>query len=209
MRLCWESPTAPLATARSLADLLGLPLHWPAGIPRIDLGGAILEVVEPPDAGITDERLRVIDTSPPSAASRAVPGAIDFAGVGFATVDTERAASDRGWRLHGAAPDRILGADATFVVAPARVLLLEPHTEGRIAASLARWGEGPAVLYLTPAEGLDRTRAAMTARGGRVTAVASGPFGREFALVGPRIWGPHIVLVESDAMLPPAGTIDQ
>jgi hypothetical protein len=206
VRLRWESRT-PLATARWLTDLLDLPLESPDDGSWIELGGASLEVAEPADGGSTDERLRVIDTAPLAVARPARP--IAFAAVGFATVDTERAATERGWRLRGAAPDRILGADATIVIDPARVLLLEPHTEGRVAASLARWGEGPAALYLVPSGSLEVAREAIRARGGRVTTMSSGPFGRQFAILGPRIWGPHIVLVESDAVPASAGTIDR
>jgi hypothetical protein len=206
MRLRWESET-PLATARWFANLLDLALESPDGVPRIDLGGATLEVAEPADGGSTDERLHVRETAPTAGASPARP--IRFAAVGFATVDTERAASERGWQLRRGDPDRILGADATFVIDPERVLLLEPRTEGRLAASLARWGEGPAAIYLAPAGDLDGAREAIRARGGRVTTVSTGPFGREFAILGQRIWGPHLVLVESDAMAPSAGTIDR
>jgi hypothetical protein len=206
VRLRWESQ-APAATARWLASVLDLPLESPDDDARLDLGGAILELGEPADGGSTDERLRVIDTEPTPAASP--PRPIGFTALGFATVDTERAATERGWRLRPAEPDRILGADANFVIDPERVLLLEPHTEGRVAASLARWGEGPAALYLAAASGIEGARDASRARGGRVTTISSGPFGREFVILGPRIWGPHIVLVESDAMPPGAGTIDR
>ncbi|MEZ0240098.1 MAG: hypothetical protein ACAH65_04810, partial [Chloroflexota bacterium] len=84
-------------------------------------------------------------------------------GVGWATVDLDRATgqfsaslgvSTTAWRR--APRDAQLGAEAR--VGPAlgpdapRLILLEPDTEGRLAASLARLGEGVAVVYIVPAD---------------------------------------------------------
>ncbi len=81
---------------------------------------------------------------------------------------------------------------------PARALtivLLEPDAEGRLAASLARHGEGPAVLYVrVPIS----TLAGMSARLARLEVRArdgTGPFGPEWAVAGPHAWGPTLVLV--------------
>jgi hypothetical protein len=78
-------------------------------------------------------------------------------GVGWATVDLDRAAADLSALLPGgpvfepADDDRLLGARCRLTrgpLAPARgqliVVLLEPATEGRLAAALARHGEGQA-----------------------------------------------------------------
>jgi hypothetical protein len=71
-----------------------------------------------------------------------------LAAIGFATVDHERVAQELGVdRLLGPVDEPALGARAWRPEA-GRLLLLEPSTEGRLAASLARLGEGPRVLYL-------------------------------------------------------------
>ena len=75
------------------------------------------------------------------------------------------------------------------------MVLLEPSTEGRAAASLARDGEGPCALYLRPAGGLDAWLDA--AREGGVTASArrDGPFGAQVLLAGSPA-GPHVIVTE-------------
>lgn len=120
---------------------------------------------------------------------------LPLAGIGWATVDAERAQRELDDRLgsgeHGAPAswlplrrDPSLGARAWLRSAvhsshglpsgaPALVLL-EPDTEGRIAASLARFGEGVAVIYL-----------------------GDGPAGAGRLLPGGGMWGPHVVLVGS------------
>lgn len=130
-----------------------------------------------------------------------VPG---WATVELARAEVERgpaaaergpAASDRGRapRIEDVPDDELLGARCRLVTAdtgPTEVLL-EPITEGRLAGSLARFGEGPAAAYLlVDAEAVDRARAS-----GRVlSAERGGPFGRQRLVVaGPR-WGPHVVL---------------
>ena len=72
--------------------------------------------------------------------------------VGIATVDRERAARSPGApRFRPAPADATLGAFALAATLPDGVtlLLLEPSTEGRLAAFLARHGEGPAALYVS------------------------------------------------------------
>jgi ribosomal protein S18 acetylase RimI-like enzyme len=94
----------------------------------------------------------------PSLASRGLvlPTNALVVGIGWATVDLERAALElaeaagldpSGVRL---APDEgSLGAFARRLdLADGAVLLLEPRTEGRLAAALARHGEGPVAAYL-------------------------------------------------------------
>ena len=106
----------------------------------------------------------------------AAPRPLRLAGLGWATVELDRAADELGMWL-GEAPDPgapdaadpLLGARARVRDAGGlpgdAVLLLEPSTEGRLAASLARDGEGPAALYLRPAAGLRAWAAAARARG--------------------------------------------
>ncbi|MEO8273321.1 MAG: hypothetical protein ABI620_04580 [Chloroflexota bacterium] len=121
----------------------------------------------------------------------AVPG-LRLAGIGWATVDLERARAELDGLLAGdpRAPalqlwaplegDLQLGARGS-VRAPSEpgsspaLVALEPDTEGRLAAFLVRFGEGIAVIYL--GEGLPRQ--------GRL-------------LPGGPAWGPHVVVLDSD-----------
>ncbi len=122
--------------------------------------------------------------------------------IGWATVDAGRAA--REFALHlgqmkeagfsYAPPDLLLGATCLLgrLMDPSApsIVLLEPSTEGRLAAFLARNGEGVAVVYVASAEGpfgsesgTDRSRP------------GEGPFGPErLVLGGPRL-GPSVALV--------------
>ena len=129
----------------------------------------------------------------------------DVVAIGWATVDAERVAV--GAELASRPRDPHVGATASILVgspgldaateAPT-VVLLEPDTEGRLAATLARSGEGPAVLYLeVGAGGLERARKAIRRRGGSSSVVLDGPFGRSTLLLGGPLRGPHLVLVEA------------
>jgi hypothetical protein len=88
-------------------------------------------------------------------------------------------------------------------------VLLEPSTEGRVAASLARDGEGPCALYLRPAAGLDAWTEAARERGVTLSARREGPFGDQVLLAsGPS--GPHVIVTEGRSPVSgasPAGTI--
>ena len=119
--------------------------------------------------------------------------------LGWATVDTERGAaelSDYG-PFEPAAGESILGA-RTVVGPPGpgnlRVAIVEPNTEGRLAATLARHDEGPAVLWVAGAPQGDV----------RLSTPADGPFGRERLVLGGRLGGRHLLVVEA-----PAGTIER
>jgi hypothetical protein len=121
-------------------------------------------------------------------------------GLGWATVELERAAHDLARRLPVSAPydeapaDALLGAAclvgapvplAGGTIDPVRIVLLEPTTEGRLAASLARRGEAPAALWLLDD---DRPEVPLSRPGG-------GPFGAERLLLGGPIDGPHVLVV--------------
>lgn len=121
---------------------------------------------------------------------------------GWATVDLDRARGVIGSRATAAAagsarPERtaeaLLGAFAQRVVdsAGGEVVLLEPSTEGRLAAALARHGEGPAALYLL-ADPAGRARA--RAAGFTLTPQGEGPFGPEHLVVGGPRWGPYLII---------------
>jgi hypothetical protein len=134
--------------------------------------------------------------------------------VGWATVDLDRAADElRPLLLAGAsfvtAPDSELlgarcrvgpfggspGADAAAGAAgpPVRawfLVLVEPTTEGRLAATLARHGEGWCATWTT-AESADPR-----ATSGPRSVVRDGPFGRERLAIDGPVSGPHHLWVE-------------
>jgi hypothetical protein len=130
------------------------------------------------------------------------PAGLPIAGIGWATVDLERAQGELDGLIAGdpAAPSLLpwaplerdpgLGARgsvrAPIVAAPTvgapadrhappALTVLEPDTEGRLAASLAKFGEGVLVLYL--GEGLPRP--------GRL-------------VPGRPAWGPNVVVLGPD-----------
>jgi hypothetical protein len=136
-------------------------------------------------------------------AIRARPALI-LLGVAWATVELDRATVELDpWlepaELPGDGAEPHLGARTRTRGShglPGRVLLLaEPVTEGRLAASLARDGEGPCALYLEPAEGLEAWRAAAVRRGVVVSEIRPGPLGPSALLAGAPS-GPHLVMVD-------------
>ena len=104
--------------------------------------------------------------------------------VGWATVDAERAAAEQsGIDFVPTVPEEAMGARAWLGRAGAvDVVLLEPNTEGRLAAALARRGEGIAVLYL-----------AVDALDGATRMTALGRPGRLLPQGTP--WGPFVIVV--------------
>lgn len=135
----------------------------------------------------------------------------------WATVDLERVLGELGLEptLAGATVDdpllggRVLALDepvpaaAGAVVGPMgarRIALAEPSTEGRLAAFLARHGEGPAGRYVGVA--LDPDAIALRAAGAgiAVSRPEIGPFGREVIVLGGRLGSPHQILVEVAAV---------
>ncbi len=117
-----------------------------------------------------------------------------LAAVGWATVDGERTiAGLSGIEFRVAGPDALLGARTWWAdIGATALLVLEPITEGRLAAALARRGEGIVALYL-----------AMPGPPGGVTGQTGlGVPGR--LLPHDRPWGPFVIEVTSTADLPPA-----
>lgn len=165
----------------------------------------------PEDAQVTDDDEITATTRP-----------LRLAGLGWATVELDRAADELDMWL-GEAPDHdapdasdpLLGARARVRGAGGlpgdAVVLLEPSTEGRLAASLARDGEGPAVLYLRPAAGLRAWAADARSRGVTLSARRVGPLGGSVLVVAGPVAGPHLVFVDTHAARalrrPAAGTI--
>lgn len=129
---------------------------------------------------------------------------------GWATVELDRAASSfgvvaeapgsaerRDRHSHEDAQDELLGASARPIrIANDReIVLLEPFTEGRLAAALARHGEGFTVLYLIVGpDAPTRVREA----GFVLSIVGNGPFGPERLLIGGPRWGPFLILAGVD-----------
>lgn len=155
-------------------------------------------------------------------ASARAPDVADCAivALGWATVDLERAATEIETALRSEAVpvagaralprDALLGAKALGIDASGLVpglLLLEADTEGVLAASLARRGEGPAALYVRPATGQSPVAQWRRARGDAaaiVSPAADGPLGAGRLLLGGPRWGFHVVVVE-----PGSTTIDR
>jgi hypothetical protein len=143
-------------------------------------------------------------------------GALEIAGIGWATVELERAARELratpAARWDAAPRDVLLGARCWRLVAEEpggrAIVLLEPDTEGRLAAALARFGEGVAVIYLAAA-GPDPIP---TGQGGHAGGDASGdpagsaggPLGPARLVPGRPAWGPHVVLLDPAPAAEPA-----
>jgi hypothetical protein len=123
-------------------------------------------------------------------------------GIGWSTVDLERAATElsstAGFDAESAEPDALLGATARIgrdVGTGPVTVLLEPFTEGRLAAFLARHGEAPCVLYLAPpAGGLEAAVARLAAARIR-TRGGSGPLGPAALVLGRPADEPQLILV--------------
>jgi len=123
-------------------------------------------------------------------------------GIGWATVELERAA-EQFWDafMNAGLPDPqwepatregLLGAAAWFEPGDAgrpAIVLLEPDTESRLAATLARFGEGVAAVYLQPAgdQGVESSR---------VGRPSPGPLGTSRIVLAGPTWGPHAIVVE-------------
>jgi hypothetical protein len=126
-------------------------------------------------------------------------------GLGWATVDTDRAVAELtaaypdAAPFEPAAPVPLLGASCHLGrpgrLGAVRLAILEPATEGRLAATLARHGEGPVVLWVAaPAEPLAPV----------LSSEVVGPFGRERLALGGPLGDLNLLFV----MEGPASTID-
>jgi hypothetical protein len=120
--------------------------------------------------------------------------------LGWATVDRDRAAAELAPELGTSAAAFLPAADSIVLGARCRVAygvlpggqplaILEPLTEGRLAASLARSGEGPAVTW---------SRSGESEHGGRRSTARPGPFGFERLEPGRPTYGPFSLLVEDE-----------
>ena len=81
------------------------------------------------------------------------------------------------------------------------VVLLEPDTEGRLAATLARFDEGVAAIYLeAPSDaGSAADAGPYPFDPARLGAPAPGPLGVGRTVLARPAWGPHIIVVVAAA----------
>jgi hypothetical protein len=120
---------------------------------------------------------------------------LPVAGIGWATVELGRAERElAGVGPFGMAPrDAALGASARRSATKRGrspvIALLEPDTEGLLAAALARFGEGVLAVYLGP---LDRADIDDTPRLGPPQ---PGPLGPARLVIGRPAWGPHALVL--------------
>ena len=142
-------------------------------------------------------------------------GAVDGTAIaiGWATVDLERAVVDLGGALglraeafETAPSTRSLGARCRVRLdaldAGLALVLLEPETEGRLAATLARHDEGPAAVWLAVAD-LASTTAALIGGGIPIVEEQPGPFGPERLLGGGLTTIPHRLVVRAPGTIAP------
>ncbi len=189
-------PEAPEARLIELGDVLEL-VPWraeqPGDVPRA--GGRL--VLEPIVDGLPDRMMASESPSTPTLGTTPVPEAapdpvvarLELVAVGWATVDLDQAAIDLGpWLAPPDDPTVLpegqephLGARTrvrTSVGLPGTLLvLLEPSTEGRVSATLARHGEGPCAIYLRPSAGLEPWIRGARARGVDLSPRRDGPLG--------------------------------
>ncbi len=121
--------------------------------------------------------------------------------VGWATVELDRAASGLATDLGIVAAAFLPAADSVVLGARCRVAygilpdgqplaILEPLTEGRLAAFLARFGEGPAATWTRSA------RSTQVPAGRRGAPARPGPFGFERLLPSGLGHGTYALLIE-------------
>jgi hypothetical protein len=123
----------------------------------------------------------------------------------WATVELERALTELGPGVLATGPvgdvhdDPLLGARVVIVSAGedgVPIAVAEPSTEGRLAATLVRHGEGRAGRYARSPVALDTVRALAADAGVTVSRPASGPFGSAVLVLTGSVAGPHLILVE-------------
>ena len=134
------------------------------------------------------------------------PGAVTLATI-WATVDLERTLVGLGIDVDATGTrvmaDTLLGARVVVVPSGAdgsRLAIAEPTTEGRLAAFLARHGEGAAGRYVAVSDDLGQARTRAGASGITVTRVEDGPFGSSMLLLIGPVSGPQLILCEPAAV---------
>ena len=136
---------------------------------------------------------------------------LPIVGIGWATVELERAAEDltaafvrAGMPEPAWAPvsrDELLGANAWVSHEwwptwgpnePPSIVLLEPDTEGRLAATLARFGESVGAAYVAPHPDGQRIEIDPV----RLGRPAAGPLGSGRLVLARPTWGPNVVVLD-------------
>ena len=151
--------------------------------------------------GSAADRIRA-SASEAVAAGRMPDGATRLLAIGWATVELDRAVVELAGVLAAppihAVASIALGAHCRIASFPLEdgtdlgLAILEPSSEGRLAAALARWDEGPLVAWY----------AVTTLEGS--TQVHPGPFGPERLVAGDPLTGPHrLVVVTGPGTIPP------
>lgn len=114
--------------------------------------------------------------------------------LAWGTIDLDRTIGAVALPFTPASGDDLLGATAARArVRGIDVLVEEPRTEGRLAAFLARFGEGICAVYLKR----PRVASEEAATSGRSRPVASTPLGRPARLLSPaRSWGPFGIVLD-------------
>ncbi|MFL5779348.1 MAG: hypothetical protein ACJ761_10445 [Chloroflexota bacterium] len=128
-------------------------------------------------------------------------GEVRVVGLGWATVELDRAARWLASELPGSGPfepgsgDELLAASCRIgpsgLGAAPWLVLLEPDKEGRLAALLARRGEGPIAAWIVPENGFESA--------GRMSAGGDGPFGPQRLILGGAAGDPQVLVVERSA----------
>jgi hypothetical protein len=136
----------------------------------------------------------------PAARAIAGPAAVELAVI-WATVDLDRtlAGSHIASTALQVLDDTLLGARVIVVPAePDRppLAIAEPITEGRLAATLARHGEGPAGRYVAVPDGIRMARARAAEAGIAVSRAEDGPFGASMLVLTGPVSGPHLILCD-------------
>ena len=121
----------------------------------------------------------------------------------WATVELERALREHDRPIdlaETATVDPLLGANVVLIAADGGrpLALAEPISEGRLAAALARHGEGRTGQYVAVPEGdtVDAYRRRAQAAGVAVSRVEPGPFGLSVLVLVRPVTGPHLIVVE-------------
>jgi hypothetical protein len=191
-------PTVDLAAPVCVALTVRDPAVAAESLERLG-APRVVSIADEPSFGLGTDRLvirrgrgsdplGITELHPPALDDGAMDGPRVVA-FGLATVDQARFVRDLDLGEVAAGPDEeLLGAWSWRPVASSRIVVLEPSVDGRLAAALARGGEGPLILYLASGTGLGT--------GGRPTAL-----GRRGTLLelGPGPLAPNVIVVPVDA----------
>ncbi len=143
---------------------------------------------EPPEA------VGAVRSTTDAATDPAAAGLPRLVAVAVATVELERGAAPFGGVREMLPADTLLGGRAAWSGTPG-VVVAEPTTEGRLAASLARWGEGPVAIYVAVGWPALETAAVALGRLGERPRRGAGPFGVQLLARTSTASGPNLLLV--------------